>query len=262
MSKLEDAIITLHSFSRGNRSEIAPVALLLVTLVYLVALLSIPLSEPQRVVWMAVYPVVSAEMLGLGYGRLFVRSLWVVPLVALIGIFNPWLDHAEAFRLGSIVVSRGWVSFVGILLRGMLAMQAAVLLAWAAGFQDLCRAMMRLGIPRVLASQILFTYRYLMVVLEEALWMDRARRARGYGKRFYSIQMWSRLVGQLLIRSYERAGRIHRAMLARGFSGTLPFPDNSDKIGLSSWLFFGVWSVVILLLRFIDISEILTASLL
>lgn len=51
--------------------------------------------------------------------------------------------------------------------------------------------------------------------------MDNARRSRGYGKRSYSPRLWGIFIGQLLIRTVARAERIHRAMLSRGFDGTV-----------------------------------------
>lgn len=254
MPKLESALISLHSLGRrATGSGITATALLAVTLVYLVAVLSVPLYAPQRIVWLAVYPVVAAEMSGIGFGRVFVRSLWVLPLVALIGVFNPLIDTETAFTVGGVAVSRGWVSFASIALRGMLAVQAAIVLTVSAGFYDMCTAMRRLGCPRVLVTQMQFTYRYMIVVIEEALGMDRARKSRGFGRKGYPLRMWGRMVGQLFVRSYERAGRIHRAMMARGFDGTMPTPTRDSMMNRASWIYLVVWTIVIATLRLVNI---------
>lgn len=146
MPKLESALISLHALGRpAAGGRITATASLAVTLVYLVAVLSVPLYAPQRIVWLAVYPVVSAEMSGIGFGRVFVKSLWVLPLVALIGMFNPMIDTETAFTVSGVAVSRGWVSFTSIALRGMLAVQAVLVLTLSAGFFDMCDSMRRLG---------------------------------------------------------------------------------------------------------------------
>ena len=85
--------------------------------------------------------------------------------------------------------------------------------------------------------------------------MDRARKARGFGRRNYPLRMWARMVGQLLVRSYERAARVHRAMLARGFDGTMPL-SHRTRMTRRSWCFIAAWTAVVFLLRFADISSL------
>ncbi len=256
MPKLENALISLNSLSRPAAGKVSAPALLVVTLVYLVAVLSVPLYAPQRIVWLAVYPVVQSEMSGIGFARVFGKSLWVLPLILLIGIFNPFIDTQTAFTIGGVAVSRGWVSFFSIMLRGLLAVQAVVILTMTAGFYDMCHAMRRFGCPKVLVTQLQFTYRYMVVVVEEAVGMDRARKARGFGRNSYPLRMWGRMVGQLLVRSYERATRIYRAMLSRGFDGTMPLSRPQHMSGLS-WVFMLIWVAVMLALRLINISQLI-----
>jgi cobalt/nickel transport system permease protein len=125
-----------------------------------------------------------------------------------------------------------------------------------AGFYDMCHAMRRFGCPKVLVTQLQFTYRYMVVVVEEAVGMDRARKARGFGRNSYPLRMWGRMVGQLLVRSYERATRIYRAMLSRGFDGTMPLSRPQHMSGLS-WVFMLIWVAVMLALRLINISQLI-----
>ena len=58
--------------------------------------------------------------------------------------------------------------------------------------------------------------------IEYAAAMQQARDARSFGRRSYPLKIWGTLVGQLLIRTFDRAEQISRAMLARGFSGRIP----------------------------------------
>jgi cobalt/nickel transport system permease protein len=65
--------------------------------------------------------------------------------------------------------------------------------------------------------------RYLDVVSAEMGRMVTAMRSRGCDPR--SPRHWpvlARSLGALFIRSYERGERVHLAMLARGYDGTLP----------------------------------------
>lgn len=257
MSKLESALISLNSLCKPVERHISAVSLFIVTICYLISVLSIPLSEPQNLIWFAVYPIILSEMSGIGFRKLFFKSLWVLPFIIVIGIFNPFIDTERAFNIGKIPVSCGWVSFFSIILRGLLSVQAVILLAKCSGFYDMCNAMRRLYFPQILITQIQFTYRYMMVITEEALGMDRARKARGFGRKTYPLSMWGRFVGQLLIRSYERALRIHRAMLSRGFNGTLP-ESSPSKMNNASLVFLIIWVILFVVLRFISISQFLS----
>jgi cobalt/nickel transport system permease protein len=61
-------------------------------------------------------------------------------------------------------------------------------------------------------------YRYLFVLVDEAERMHRARLARTFDRRRVSVwRMLGTVVGQLFVRSSERAERIYAAMCARGW---------------------------------------------
>lgn len=257
MAKLDRMLISIKSLGDGEYSAISSTAMLAVTLAYLIAVLSVPLHAPQKLIWLAVYPVVQSEISGISYGRLFLKSLWILPIIVLIGIFNPIIDTTPAFTVGRVTVSRGWVSFISLTLRGLLAVQATFLLVLSTGFYDMCHALRHFGCPKILVTQLQFTYRYLVVIAEDACRMDRARKARGFGRKNYPLSMWGRFVGQLLVGSYDRANAIHRAMLSRCFNGTMP-SSRSHKMNIRSWVFIGVWCGVIAALWLIDFSTILT----
>ena len=156
------------------------------------------------------------------YGQLFRRSLVVLPFVALIGLFNVFYERTPVFRIGTVSITEGWIGFASILLRGLLSVQALLLLIRSTGYYRLCRSMQRMGMPSLFAAQLLFVFRYLRVLVEEAIRMKQARDARGYGRSSYPLPMWGTFVGQLMIRTFDRAELVYRAMLARGFTGRIP----------------------------------------
>ncbi len=260
-TRLEKAITILNdrqlkSAMTSHISDIDPRALLIVTLLYLLAMLSVPLHRTDMIIWFAAYPIISAPLAHIAYERLFCNSLFVLPILIFIGIFNPIYDRTPAFFLFGIPISTGWLSFISIIIRGLLATQALLLLIRITGFNDMCEAMRRLGCPSLIVTQLLMVYRYLTVLLQEALTMQRGRQARSYGKSSFSASMWGPFVGQLLIRTIERSRRINMAMKARGFNGRL------SSLADSHWdtadtVYCLVWIPVFLILRFLDIPSLL-----
>ena len=86
----------------------------------------------------------------------------------------------------------------------------------------------------------------------------RTRDARSFGRKGYPLRIWGTLVGQLLIRSVERAERIGRAMYARGFTGELPaMPYGTSRWTRRDTVFAIVWSAALLALRFLRPVEAL-----
>ena len=260
-SRLEQAIVILNArqMAADNDSHIAdidPRALLLVTFFYLIAMLSVPVRSTGMLIWFAAYPIITAMLAHVDYSHVFRSSLYVLPLLAVIGVFNPIYDRSTAFMACGIAVSYGWISFASIIIRGLLSVQALLLLIHVAGFNPLCEAMRRLKVPRVLVTQLLMVYRYLAVLLQEALSMHRARIARGYGKTSYSPSMWGPFVGQLLLRAIERARRINMAMKARGFSGSLTV-SAPRRWTVADTVYCLAWIPVISIMRLADLSAIL-----
>lgn len=261
MSKLEQAIIALQDMQsiriEADRT-VSPVCGLIVTVAYLVAMLSVPVDHIGMLLWFAIYPILAASCLGMSFTSVFLRSLYALPFILFIGIFNPVFDTTPALSVGSVVVSRGWISFVSIILRGLMSVQAIIILICACGFEGVCRGMRSIGIPAFLVTQLLMVYRYMTVLLIELLNMKRARESRSYGNRRMTLKMWGQMTGQLFMRTVSRAERINRAMLARGFTGTLPLysPKAPDR-SRSDIIFTGIWIGAFAIFRFTNISALL-----
>ena len=173
-TRLEKAITILNArqMKPDERSHIGDIdarALLIVTVVYIVLMLSVPLHRTDTIIWFAAYPIISAPLAHIPYERLFRNSLYVLPILFFIGIFNPIYDRQPAFIVFGLTVSAGWISFISILIRGLLATQALLLLIRVAGFNEMCDSMRRLGCPEIITTQLLMVYRYLSVLLQEAL---------------------------------------------------------------------------------------------
>lgn len=224
-------------------------AKLIVTVVFLVAMLSVPLSRLSEILLFFIFPIISASMGGMSYGTVFRRSLVVLPFVMFIGMFNIFYDRQPVFTIGSLVVTNGWIYFASIILRGLLSVQAIIILIGSTGYYHLCRSMQRLGVPSIFTTQLLFVYRYIYVLIDESLAMSRARDARSFGRKSYPLKTWGMLVGQLLIRTFDRAEHISRAMLARGFAGTIPDVSTPGVWKRRDTAFLTIWCAALILMR-------------
>lgn len=233
-----------------------PRAKLLTTLVFLVCVVSFPKYEITGLLPFFLYPVVLLSLGRLPAGFLAGRLAAVAPLAVLVGIFNPILDREIRLRLGPVGVSGGWVSFASIQIRFLLTVGTAVLLVATTSFQGLCLALQRFGTPRVLTVQLLFLYRYAFVLGEEGARLVRARALRSFGGRGTEMRVFASLVGHLLLRTMERAQRIHLAMLCRGFRGEVHLLRGL-RIGRAEVLFTLGWAALFLAFRFWNLPQAL-----
>jgi len=145
----------------------------------------------------------------------------VTPFALLIGLFNPVFDQQPVLVLGPVAVSGGWLSLLSILLRCWLTVAAVLVLIATTGFTHVCMALERLGMPALFAVQLLFVHRYLFVLMAEGQRVHRARALRSFGGRGLGMNTVGPLLGGLLLRTLDRAQRIHLAMRCRGFDGTI-----------------------------------------
>jgi len=99
---------------------------------------------------------------------------------------------------------------------------AALLLIATTPLAQLLAALEWLRVPKLLILVTQFVYRYLFVISEQAQHMRLAAQSRlgSAGQRTRRFEAAAGAIGVLFIRSWERAGGIYRAMLARGFTGS------------------------------------------
>ncbi len=171
------------------------------------------------------------------------RVLVASPFALLVGIWNPLFEPSPLWRLGPVVLSAGWVSFLSILLRFVFGLTAVLLLVATTGFGATCSALRRLGVPRSLTTQLVLLYRYSFVLVEEVARTLRAHALRAPERSHPTLGTAKSLLGELLLRTLGRAERVHAAMLCRGFMGELEFSTRArwrlpDLAFLVGWCAF------------------------
>jgi len=108
--------------------------------------------------------------------------------------------------------------FATIAVRSTLCLFTMVLLSSTTPIAELLRVLQRLHVPGLLVTTLALMYRYLFVLVDEAERMQRARFSRTFDRRrWHGWKSLGSVVGQLFVRSTERAERIYAAMLARGW---------------------------------------------
>ncbi|MBW6520139.1 MAG: cobalt ECF transporter T component CbiQ [Desulfoarculaceae bacterium] len=95
-----------------------------------------------------------------------------------------------------------------------------------------------LSVPPKLCFMLLSTYRYIFVIHQEYQRLLRAARMRGFVARtnLHTYKTFSHLLGMTLVKSWNRARRVHQAMILRGFTGQLT-PLRQSPLAGADYLF-------------------------
>lgn len=236
-----------------------PLVKLLTTIVYLVVVVSFGKYEIGRLLPYVFYPVLLFAFAELPITPIMKRVLLVEPFIIGIGILNPFFDH-YTIMLGGFALSRGWVTFLSIVIKSSLTVTVSILLIATTGMDKLASALRLLKVPKVFVLQLLLTYRYIAVLLEEVSRLFRAYSLRAPGQRGIQWNAWGSFAGQLIIRTFERAQRIYESMSLRGFRGEY-HTGESTGIRLYDYCYLVGWSLFFILARIINIPLFLGSLL-
>ncbi len=167
----------------------------------------------------------------------FVAFAFLVPLIA-------GGEQVDAFGV-ELSVAGLWATW-NILIKAGLGALASIIVAATTPLPDILHGLGRLRFPPVVVAIIAFMFRYLDLIVDQLARMRMAMTARGHDPRWlWQAGAVASSVGVLFVRSYERGERIHHAMLARGFTGTMPGLDE-DHATTREWITAAVPAAVAL----------------
>lgn len=232
-----------------------PRAKLIVTFFYILTVVSYSKYDLLGLLPLFLYPVVLISLAELPFRYLLGRLFIAAPFVLFVGIFNPIFDHTP-LQVNGMIVTGGLLSLTTLCVKFGLTVMAALVLIASSGMNEIGSALIRIKIPRVFVIQLLFMYRYLSVLMEEtgrSLRAYQLRRCDGHG---IAYKAWGSLVGQLLLRTIDRAQRIYQAMLCRGFHGEFHVLRRK-KAGIGDGIYLICWLSFFILARLFNIPAFL-----
>ena len=260
MSKIMRSLFSIRLLDDFSKKEtfihrIHPLVKLLTTIVYLSVVVSFERYEISRLMPFLFYPALTLALAEIPLEPILKRVLLIEPFIMGIGILNPFFDRYPLI-IGGVAISRGWITFLSLIIKSGLTATAALLLVATTGIQSLALALRLLKIPKVFVSQFLLTYRYITVLMEEVFRRLRAYTLRSYHQKGVIRSAWGSLAGGLILRTYERARRVYQAMLLRGFSGEYHTGDNT-KIRIQDLIYLTGWTLFFSIARIYDLPMLI-----
>jgi cobalt/nickel transport system permease protein len=196
-----------------------PLSKLLTALSFLVITVSFGKYDLSAMLPLIIYPAALMIAGDIPFAPLFKRMLIISPPAIGLGIFNPLFDRVPLIILPWLQISGGWVSFTVIMIKFALTALAALILVATTGITGIAFALRALRMPKIFVIQLILTYRYIALMMEEVARILLAYTLRSPFSKGVHFNAWGSLAGQLLIKTHLRAQRVYESMLCRGFAG-------------------------------------------
>ncbi|MEM9274889.1 MAG: cobalt ECF transporter T component CbiQ [Cyanobacteria bacterium P01_F01_bin.143] len=229
--------------------------------------------------WQQKYKLIG--LLGLIFAFSFISSLILLPIIISITIiifatsrlplsylisrlrYPGYFILAVVFLLpfvagDTIIWQWGWLNLrwegcqetLLIVVRFFCILTVSLVLFGTATVLNSIKGLRGLGLPQVILDMTLLTYRYLEELGEMLKTMQRAMRLRGFNPHRFNyrqIEILTRLIGSLIVRSYERSTRIYQAMILRGYGYKVPGKTSVYKRQKNTQQSYDIWLTIIAL---------------
>lgn len=253
MNKISNAIYEIHHMDTiASRDQwvnrIHPLVKFVLTVVYIAVVVSFSKYDLIGLMGLVVYPIAGFILADLSFTDSLKRLRIVLPLVCLIGIWNPFFDKVP-LQIGGITVNGGVISMVTLILKGIFTVLAAYLLIATTTIEKICYALHLLHCPGILITQFLLTYRYVTVLLKEVNRITQAYALRAPNQKGIHYKVWGSLTGQVLLRSMDRANAVYESMMLRGYDGSFAYMGKDIRLSFSDIIYLLLWLAVFIIFR-------------
>lgn len=200
---------------------------LLVTLSLLVMILSykgfvLPLLVTLLCLFLCIRMGIPLRTLALRFSE----SLFIAAVVVLLKCFFSGEDILFSANIIGIKVighKDGLIDGLMIANRILSAVSIVVLMGFATPFTEIIAAFSWLKFPKDFIEILMFTYRYIFVLLEDAMVIYDAQKNRlGYSNIRRRLESFGTLAGSLVLRTFNNNHNITIAMVQRGYDGSIP----------------------------------------
>jgi len=261
MSKLITAlnkISSLEELSEKNTPihNIHPMIKMITTMVFLVVVISFNKYNISGMIPFFNYPILLMSICEIPFKSLLSRLLIALPFSFLAGLSNLFLDREVAYSLVNIPITWGLISFASIMIKTILTVMAILILIATTPMDKISYQLIRARVPKIFVMQLMLTYRYISVLINETSNMVTAYHLRSKKQKGVKLIHAGPFMGQLLLRSFDKADKVYYAMKCRGFNGEykLAAVKNAEP---KDYFYVIILCGIFITMRFINISYLI-----
>ena len=177
----------------------------------------------------------------------------VIFVLSLVGIMvwtepgNPVISFDVA-GFSVMLTDNGILLVVTLLLKALIVVTFSLLFLMTTRYKHFSAMIYRI-FPSPLDQIFLMTYRFLFLTLAMTGSILKAVRSRGGGlihSLYLQGRMFAEVFALVFIRSFERSERVHKAMIARGFSGSYGTVTTIPALRIPEYLLICAGAAVVL----------------
>ncbi|MGB3509468.1 MAG: cobalt ECF transporter T component CbiQ [Microcoleaceae cyanobacterium] len=135
------------------------------------------------------------------------------------------------WQLGFLTIRQeGCLAVILIVSRFFAIMTTGLILFGTSSFLSTVKGMRQLGISPIIADMLLLSYRYIFELSHQLNMTLKATKLRGFQRSkitWRNLSVYAALTGSLLVRSYQQAEQVYKAMLLRGYGNVLNQENNA-----------------------------------
>jgi len=260
VNKISEALSEIYRVNSENQrstriNKIHPLSKLLITVLYILVLVSFSKYDLESLSAMILYPLITILLYNISIKECLNRLKPIFIIVFAVGIVNPFIDRRVIGYIFNIAITSGVISMLTLIFKGVFAVLASYILIVTTSIERICNSLRIFHVPKIIVSVIFFIYRYIIVLLQETERLINAYELRAPGQKGVNFKAWGSLVGILLLKSIGRAEEVYESMILRGYNGEY-YIKSEEMNNIESVFYFFIWGVLILLFRFIPIFDV------
>lgn len=222
MNKLKQALLKFGYLEKLADQDsmihrLNPLLKIILTLLYVVFVISVSYLDILELLIYLIVIIIVIRLSKISFLELFKRSLIGLPIALCLGISNLFFTTTKVDFYGVIITS-GILMLVAIVLKNILCLLAVFLLISTTKFDAIACELVHLKVPPLFVLQLVMIYRYIFVLVEEALMMLQAYQLKNPQVKGVALKDMGSFVGSLLVRSFKRSNEVYEAMKCRGFN--------------------------------------------
>lgn len=156
----------------------------------------------------------------------FSESFFIISIILFLKLFFSGSDILFQVEIMGLKISgykdglREGLSIAG---RIFAAVSVVAVMGFSTPFSEFVAAMSWFKVPRGFTEVLMFAYRYIFVLLEDATVIYNAQKNRlGFTGVRRGLKSFGCLAGSLILKAFEKSGSITVAMIQRGYDGNTP----------------------------------------
>ena len=146
---------------------------------------------------------------------IFISQLAKIPILFLLSRIFVIFPFVFLISFSYLINKQSFSDVLNVVLKSYVIILSLLILVQTTKFNDLLNTLRSFKFPKFLVLLLSFIYRYFFVLTDEVEKMSFAVKLRQQEK--LSIKTLINLFGFLLIRSYNRAEKINKSMILRGW---------------------------------------------